>query len=207
MLSLIILLFLFSVKPIAGIFFMLDFNKDMESISYKIKKSARVRNMRLRVSVSEGVVVTAPYFASDDMIESFIRSNAEWIKKKMESFLSLKDATLVKTGRQDYLKNKEFARRVIKRRIEYFNKFYKFKFNRIAIKNQKSLWGSCSGEGNLNFNYALIRLSQEMLDYVIVHEMCHLWHFDHSKEFWKLVGRTVPDYRRIRREMKKIIFV
>lgn len=179
----------------------------MEKISYKIKRSSRARNMRISIGVDSGVVVTAPYFASAEMVENFVRSNIGWIRKKTQDFLKYKDCVYIKTSKADYLQNKEIARKMIREKIDLFNQKYKFKYNRISIKNQKTLWGSCSSGGNLNFNYALVKLPQEMVDYVVVHEMCHLWNFDHSAEFWKRVGSCVPDYKRIRREMKKIIFV
>src|SRR5688572_10925135 len=69
-----------------------------------------------------------------------------------------------------YLNNKENARAMIKERLEYYNAFYNYEYKRIAIKNHKSRWGSCSKKGNLNFNYRLALLPQHLADYVIVHE-------------------------------------
>lgn len=179
----------------------------LDKIEYKLKKSIRSKNIRISVSYGAGVLVTAPQFVSNKTIDDFVGKNAVWIREKMHNFLKLKDKKIIKTGRRDYLKNKEIARRIISQRVEYYNKYYNFKFNRISIKNQKTLWGSCSGDGNLNFNYALIKLSKEMLDYVIVHEMCHLWEFNHSKEFWRLVGLTIPNCKKIKKEMKDYCFV
>lgn len=106
-----------------------------------------------------------------------------------------------------FLNNKEKARGIINSRIGYFNGFYNFPFNRISIKNQKSRWGSCSKKGNLNFNYKIIFLSQKHFDYVLVHELCHLKELNHSKRFWDLVKETIPDYKEIRRDFKKIMII
>jgi len=83
------------------------------------------------------------------------------------------------------------------------NRFYGFKIGSVAIRNQKTRWGSCSGKGNLNFNYKVMFLPKEFADYIIVHEICHIKEMNHSIDFWNLVGISIPDYRRIRRELKK----
>ena len=102
------------------------------------------------------------------------------------------------------VKNRERARTLVENRLSVINKFYNFKINRIAIKNTKTRWGSCSSKGNLNFNYKIIYLKQEFADYLIVHELCHLGQFNHSKNFWALVEKTVPDYKKIRKDVKSI---
>lgn len=94
-----------------------------------------------------------------------------------------------------YLENKEKARTQVLERLGYFNQFYGFKWNCVSIKNTKRRWGSCSKKGNLNFCYKIALIPQELADYVIVHELCHLGQFNHSKGFWALVKETVPDYK------------
>lgn len=106
--------------------------------------------------------------------------------------------------KKHYQKHKESARELILSRVAELNQSYGFKHGKIAIRNQKTRWGSCSKKGNLNFNYKIALLPQKMMDYVVVHELCHLGEFNHSKRFWALVERTVPDYRQIRAEMRKI---
>jgi predicted metal-dependent hydrolase len=105
-------------------------------------------------------------------------------------------------SRRQYLQYKELARALVIERIKHYNSFYQFKVGRISIKNQKSRWGSCSKKGNLNFNYKIIFLPKEVADYVVVHELCHLGQFNHSKEFWKLVARTLPNYELLRKKLK-----
>ena len=82
-----------------------------------------------------------------------------------------------------YLKHKEVARTLVRERLEYFNAFYGYEYKRIAIKNHKSRWGSCSKKGNLNFNYRIALLPSELADYIVVHELCHLGEFNHSPKF------------------------
>ncbi|OGZ68782.1 MAG: hypothetical protein A3D44_02185 [Candidatus Staskawiczbacteria bacterium RIFCSPHIGHO2_02_FULL_42_22] len=110
-----------------------------------------------------------------------------------------------KGNRVEFLRYKNEAMELAKNRITYFNTFYQFKVNKITIKNQKSRWGSCSKKGNLNFNYKIALLPQKLSDYVILHELCHLGEFNHSPHFWNIVAKSMPNYRAIRKQFKKVI--
>ena len=103
-----------------------------------------------------------------------------------------------------FLENKELARSVIHERLEYWNQFYGYEYNRVAIRNQKTCWGSCTAKKNLNFNYKLILLPPHLLDYIVVHELCHLGELNHSKNFWNLVAQTLPEYKSHIKELKAI---
>ncbi len=104
----------------------------------------------------------------------------------------------------EYYRQREFARRFVHSRLEMFNEHYRFVYNRVAIRNQKTRWGSCSKKRNLNFNYRIASLPIHLADYVIVHELCHLAEFNHSQKFWNLVARAIPDHRTRRRELRAI---
>ena len=108
-------------------------------------------------------------------------------------------------SKRDYIKYKEVARVLAKSRIAYYNTLYRFRVNRVAIKNSRSRWGSCSKKGNLNFNYKIALLPAELADYVIVHELCHLQDLNHSKKFWELVGKTIKNYQSLNKKLKKTI--
>jgi len=97
---------------------------------------------------------------------------------------------------------REQARIFVENRISYFNKIYNFEINRVAIKNTSTRWGSCSSKKNLNFNYKIIYLKPIFADYLIVHELCHLGQMNHSKNFWALVEKTIPDYGKINKELR-----
>ena len=103
-----------------------------------------------------------------------------------------------------YLEHKEAARGFVHARVATWNEIYGFQFNRIAIRNQRSCWGSCSEHRNLNFNYKLLFLPEHLADYVIVHELCHLQEFNHSPNFWNLMARALPDYKELRKELRRI---
>ena len=94
-----------------------------------------------------------------------------------------------------YLAHRETARLVITARVKYFAELYDFSYGRIAVKDQKRCWGSCSTKKNLNFNYKLLFLPPDLLDYIVVHELCHLRHFHHQPAFWTEVEKIIPDYK------------
>jgi len=107
-----------------------------------------------------------------------------------------------KSNHPDYLANKTAAHRIIIERLEHFAAEYTrldptyvavMKYRRVSIRNQRSRWGSCSAQKNLNFNYRLVHLSPELRDYVIVHELCHLVELNHGRAFWSLVEKMIPN--------------
>ncbi len=165
-----------------------------KEIKYTLKISKRARQMRLEINQKGELMVTVPRGIHYGFIKRFITEKAEWINHSLSHFNSVKDKVFLNTSRREYVKYKEAARLLAKNKIAYYNKFYHFKVNRIAIKNTKSRWGSCSKKGNLNFSYKIALLPEELADYVIVHELCHLGEFNHSKKFWKLVSLTLPHY-------------
>lgn len=85
---------------------------------------------------------------------------------------------------------------ILKDRLKYYSAKLKVVYRRVNIKQQKTRWGSCSSRGSLNFNWLIVMAPPQALDYVVVHELCHLRHMDHSREFWKEVESVYPDYRR-----------
>jgi hypothetical protein len=95
------------------------------------------------------------------------------------------------------------ARDIIGERVEYFTGLTGLKYNSFKIKEQKTLWGSCSRKGNLNFNWKIIMAPQWVYDYVVLHEVCHLKHLNHSKVFWEMVGKYYPDYKKAHEWLRK----
>ncbi|MEI6297613.1 MAG: M48 family metallopeptidase, partial [bacterium] len=111
--------------------------------------------------------------STQTVIDNFLKDKSEWIFEKIDYFSKFSPVKNKKEKRDEYLKYKEDTLILVKERLEYFNKLYHFKWNRISIKNQKTRWGSCSRQGNLNFNYKIVLLPEEQADYIIVHELCH----------------------------------
>ncbi|MFZ2555991.1 MAG: SprT family zinc-dependent metalloprotease [Minisyncoccia bacterium] len=172
-------------------------------MKYTLRRSTRAKYMRLTVQPGGTVILTVPHRVPEGMIEKFLAAHTEWIEKGVKRMQNLK--ALPVSGRRSYLKHKEEARAFINERLAYWNAFYGFTHGRIAIKNTKRLWGSCSRKGNLNFSYALLFLPRELADYVIVHELAHLKEHNHSARFWALVHKHQPDYLLLRRELRRYL--
>ena len=88
-------------------------------------------------------------------------------------------------------------------RLAYFNTYYGFSYNTVRIKDTTSIWGSCSTHKNLNFSYKVLFLPERLRDYIIVHELCHLRHLNHSPAFWKCVAELLPNYETLRAELRR----
>ena len=95
------------------------------------------------------------------------------------------------------------ARDYLTARIIFYNKLTGGEYYKITIRDQKSRWGSCSSTGTLSFNYRLIFAPPKVLDYVVVHELCHLTHMNHSKDFWNTVATIMPDYMKYKTWLKE----
>ncbi len=97
---------------------------------------------------------------------------------------------------------REQARKIFEERAAFYLPLTGGHYNTISVRDQKSRWGSCSSRGTLSFNYRLIFAPPVILDYVVVHELCHLTHMNHSKEFWDKVASVMPDYKIHRQWLK-----
>lgn len=172
-----------------------------EEVEYALKKSKRARHVRLYVNYDASVSVTMPYRLPEGIVEKFLKEKGDWVLEKI-SFYKNQKIPILRDGQYDFEKYKREARKLILERLEFFNTFYDFRFNKVFIKNQRSKWGSCSINKNLNFNFKLALIPKECADYIIVHELCHLGEFNHSKRFWKLVEKAIPDYKKRIKEIR-----
>jgi predicted metal-dependent hydrolase len=161
------------------------------------------KTMAIQVTPDLRVVVRAPLKMPRHEIESFVLQKEDWIKKTLHD-LSVRRA--VENTLRPAPKNaaemaalKERARTLITARALFFARKAGVTYGRISIRNQKTRWGSCSAAGNLNFNLHLAEMPPEILDYVVVHELCHRKEMNHSARFWREVEAILPDYRERRK--------
>jgi len=174
-------------------------------IKYSIKTSPKAKRLRIVVNCDAQVSVITPKGFDAGLVDKYIESKARWIKEKMKLFHSRKKIEKPKSIVQSsYHACNARAKKMIKERLMHFNDFYNFEYNRISVKKQSTKWGSCSGKKNLNFNYKVLFLSQDLADYIIVHELCHLKEMNHSHRFWQLVEKTIPDYKKRKKKLNNV---
>lgn len=213
-----------------------------ETIRYSVRRSARARTIRLRITPHAGLEVVIPADIDGLDIESLLRERAAWILKHQARLAPVTDSRQFQAGARLPFLGREYtleilaktrgqrasvslhsdrlvvrppaqsapdaaraaleawyraeARRYLTARAAELAQQHGFTYQRLTIKGQQTRWGSCSSRGNLNFNWRLMMAPPAAIDYVIIHELCHLREMNHSRRFWALVGRCCPDYRR-----------
>lgn len=173
-----------------------------EVIPYRLLVSERARNMRITIKSGGDILITLPKRARLGSLDTFLSGHKDWILEKWKVLSKHPKVPGAKESRALYEKYKEDARKIAHERVEFFNNHYRFTFGSIAIRNQKTRWGSCSKKGNLNFNYKIALLPPHLADYIVVHELCHLKEFNHGEQFWNLVAETMPEYKEYRKALK-----
>lgn len=173
-------------------------------VNYKLNISKRARRISISVGCEHGLIVTIPFGIADFRFEKFLHAKAGWILSKLDFVNRIKNHFWVKQSKGEYRVLKKQAQVLVTKKVLEWNKVYNFEYKNISIKNQKTRWGSCSQNKNLNFNYKIVHLPTDLLDYLIVHELCHLKELNHSKNFWQLVALAIPDYKLRRKALKEV---
>ena len=158
------------------------------------------KTLAIEIRPDMRVVVRAPEKIPQNEIIKFVEEKQNWIKKHLVQ-MYFKAEEIKKQKKEPALTNADIeklcqeALSVIPDKVKYYAEIMGVTYGRITIRNQKTRWGSCSSKGNLNFNCLLMLMPDKVLDYVVVHELCHLKQMNHSKKFWKEVERYMPDYK------------
>ena len=165
------------------------------------------KTVAIQVNSDLSVTVRAPRSASEKDIEEILKKKEAWISKHIEKIKKTKERleaeSTEKLTREKVIALAEEALKIIPARVEYFAKVIGVTYGKITIRNQKTRWGSCSSKGNLNFNCLLMLAPPEVLDYVVVHELCHRKQMNHSKAFWAEVEKVCPDYKAAKKWLKE----
>lgn len=184
----------------------MEYMEEIGGREVRIIRSRR-KTIGLRIDDSQMITVKAPYEMSPGDIRRFVERQSGWIEKHMDIIKKRQKEQGEPAG--DRLTREEIARladralEYIPERVALFAPRVKVSYGRITIRNQRSRWGSCSGKGNLNFNCLLMLMPPEIIDYVVVHELCHRREMNHSADFWRLVEDVLPDYKRHRQWLKE----
>ena len=168
------------------------------NIKIEIIRSSR-KTLAIEIRPDMRVIVRAPYQASGSYIEQFIADRTDWIvehlRKLEQKNRQCNDALPVKKlSNNDIKELADKACSYIPGRVAHFAPLVGVTYGRITIRNQRTRWGSCSSRGNLNFNCLLMLTPPEVIDYVVVHELCHRKEMNHSARFWNEVARVLPGY-------------
>ena len=172
-------------------------------MNVKIIRSNR-KTLAIQINPDLSVTVRAPMYAPQSDIERILREKEGWIQKHIEKIReqeAKKKEIQGESVESEYLTNEEIkkladkALQHIPKRVSYFAKQIGVTYGKITIRNQKTRWGSCSSKGNLNFNWKLILMPREVLDYVVVHELAHRKEMNHSRAFYQVVESIMPDYK------------
>lgn len=174
-------------------------------MKYTLIRSKR-KTISIEVNKDLEIIVRAPLRCSTRTIDSFVISRQDWINKAIDR-MAKRNVTAQATPKlsdNDIKKLKAKARQAIPAKVAYYAPIVGVSYGQIAIRNQATRWGSCSSKGNLNFNCKLMLLDDKLIDYVVVHELCHRLHMNHSPLFWAEVERILPDYRERRKALKAL---
>jgi len=181
------------------LFVMIDDNR----IPINLFRSKR-KTIALEIK-QDGIYLRAPLRMSDAEIQSFLERKKTWLQKHLrkqaERSAAVKDLPPYTYEELHALAEK--ALQVIPERVKYYAEIIGVDYGRITIRNQRTRWGSCSSKGNLNFNCLLMLMPEEIIDSVVVHELCHRKHMNHSTQFYAEVEKAFPDYQRCRKWLKE----
>ena len=160
------------------------------SVSYKVIRSNR-KTIAIQIMPSGEVLVRAPKQMSKPEIHKFVESKNTWIQKHL-SRINMEREESFSIEQIDELRRQ--TKLLVEERAAHYSAMLGLTYNQISVRAQHTRWGSCSSKGNLNFNCLLALVPGDVLDYVVVHELCHLKEMNHSNLFWQLVRQVLPDY-------------
>ena len=167
-------------------------------LSVLLVRSSR-KTLAVQIRADGTVIARAPLRMPKDRILCFMSEKASWIRMQqgiMQEREKMRQQARIHLDAAQEKELRERARSVLAQRTAYFARQIGVTYGRITVRDQKTRWGSCSQTGNLNFNFRLILAPPEVLDYVVVHELCHRRQMNHSAQFWQEVAQVLPDYRK-----------
>lgn len=173
----------------------------------EIIRSGR-KTVALEIQKDLRVIVRAPLKMEEKDIERFVAEKSDWLEKHLKIAKQRledekKNASLPGFTYEEISALADKAVQAIPLRVEYYAELMNVDYGRITVRNQVSRWGSCSSKGNLNFNCLLMLCPPEVLDYVVVHELCHLKQMNHSPAFWAEVAAILPKYELQKKWLKE----
>ena len=172
-------------------------------MEYEVIRSAR-RSFAAEIR-QDRLLIRAPLWATDEEIRAFAEKHRKWIETHLAKAREQRQKTesCHRLTEEEIRELAEKARTVIPERVAHYAPLIGVTYGRITIRNQRSRWGSCSSKGNLNFNCLLMLMPPDIVDSVVVHELCHRKEMNHSHRFYEEVLRVFPDYRRCEKWLRE----
>lgn len=164
-------------------------------IKYEIVYSSR-KTLALQIKPDGSITVRAPQNYPVAQICSFVTEKENWIQKHLTQIANtpcVSEPPFSTAEKERYI---SLAKEIILHKVIYYARIMNVDFKRITLREQKTRWGSCSASGSLNFNWRLILAPEDVLDYVIVHELAHRTEMNHSKAFYTIIENILPDYEK-----------
>lgn len=171
----------------------------LDDISLKYQKHPLSRTIKITIKSYNNALVTMPRNFTFKEAKLFVRANLPWLKTCFEKF-EIKE----KPKKADVEILRKRAKEILPPRVEYLAVKFGFKYKNLRFKNVKTRWGSCSFDNNINLNLNLVLLDDELIEYVILHELTHTIVKNHSEKFWDLLQKNLPNAIEIRKKLKKI---
>lgn len=177
------------------------FNK---TVNYSIRVSTRAQRMRVAVYADGDIIVTSPVGVSREKLKQFIETKKHWISNKLDQKRHPAIKELAEGSDAHFEEHKSQAEMRVAGKLKKWSDQLYLSYESFTVKKHKSRWGSCSSNNKLSFNYKILFLPNELQDYVIVHELCHTVRKDHSKFFWALVAKSLPEYCKLRIKLRAL---
>ncbi len=154
---------------------------------------SKIKNVYIQIKDGK-VIIKAPKYMSKKELKKIIENKLDWINKNLENSKQNKE-------KKDLYTREQFTK-IVEKNANELIKQTQLVPNKIRIKNIKYAWGTCSSNRNITINYNLIKYNEDIIKYVILHELCHLKYMNHSKDFWNLIEKYMSNYKEIKKQLK-----
>ena len=164
-------------------------------IKYELMRSRR-KTLSLYVRRDGSVEVRAPFLTSIEYINNFVNKKQDWILSTQKRILAMEaNRQTIELSSKEEALYKMKAKEYLKQKCQLFSHKMGIQYGTVRINGARTRWGSCNSKGDINFTYRLIFAAEELVDYVVVHELAHIKEMNHSANFWAIVEEAMPDYK------------
>ncbi len=158
----------------------------MQQLNISYRRSRRARRLRITITPTRAVTVTVPLQMPLERAKAFVQTKQAWIEKHLRRMPPVQSPPAQPQWSREELSR---AQDVLFGRLERFSRLHQLAYNKAAFRCQKTLWGSCSGRNHISLNINIVFLPEHLQDYILLHELCHIRHKNHSLDFWTLLDQ------------------